>query len=404
MGRQRTAVVIALVLLAPWFCARVDAQRSRVTAPSLDVLTRWVRAVNRHEPGYPDVAVQGAVAMGYATRAALNTALPLFLRVVRTNVEFKRDDLEERLTMLGRAIRKDPGPEVFLKRAAILHADAVVFGATFPPPPYGAPQVQSNSPLLDNQPVTLTRDGVVIGEDTVIWHLPFARSLLDMLPPAEKVFVGDWYHAIAAYLFSKGMMADATGHLKQAERVLPDDPRALFDRATYAEAFGLGIFQALDDSRIPGEGRTNGDAERLYRRAVEVDPSYVEARVRLARLLDHRGRHDEAAAEITRALDARPSGVTAFYAYIVAGRISSARAQHEDALRLYREALALYEQAQSARLGASYAALMLSDVPQTMAPIASLGGEDDDPWLDYRLGAGRDVDTLLLALWTRGAQ
>jgi hypothetical protein len=403
MGRQRTAVVIALVLLAPWFGARVDAQRSRVTAPSLDVLTGWVRAVNRHEPGYPDAPVQGAVGMTYGTRTALNTALPLFLRVLRTNVEFKRDDLEERLTMLGREVRKDPGPEVFLKRAAILHADAVVFRDSFSPP-YGAPRVQSASPLLDNQPVTLTRDGVVIGEDTVIWHLPFARSLLDMLPPAEKAFVGDWYHALAAYLFSKGMMADATGHLKQAERVLPDDPRALFDRATYAETFGLAIFQAVDDSRIPGEGRTNGDAERLYRRAIEADPTYVEARVRLARLLDYRGRHDEAAAEITRALDARPSGVTAFYAYIVAGRISNARAQHEDALRLYREALALYDRAQSARLGASYAALMLSDLPQTMAPIAALGGKDDDPWLDYRLGAGRDVDTLLLALWTRASQ
>jgi hypothetical protein len=404
MGRQRTAAVIAIVLLAPFFCARVDAQRSRVTAPSLDVLTRWVRAVNQHQPGYPDAPIQGAIGMTYGMRAALNTSLPLFVRVLRTNVEFKRDDLEERLTMLGRAVRKDPGPEAFLKRAAILHADAVVFADTFAPPPYEAPRVQSDSPLLDNQPVTLTRDGVVIGEDTRIWHLPFARSLLEMLPPGEKEFVGDWYHAVAAFLFSKGMLADATGHLKQAERVLPDDPRALFDRATYAETFGLAIFQVLDDSRIPGEGKTNGEAERLYRRAVDVDPSYVEARVRLARLLDHRGRHDEAAVEITHALDARPSGVTAFYAYIVAGRIASARAQHQEALRLYREALALYEQAQSARLGASHAALMLSDMTQTMAPIAGLGGKDDDPWLNYRLGAGRDVDTLLLALWTRASQ
>ena len=51
------------------------------------------------------------------------------------------------------------------------------------------------------------------------------------------------------------------------------------------------------------------------------------------------------------------------------------------------------------------AALMLADVPQTLAPLERLGADaaafDTDPWWDYQLGAGRDVNALIPALWAR---
>ena len=306
--------------------------------------------------------------------------------------------------------------------------------------------------------MTITQDGEVVGDTPGDWNLPFARSLLDelltpterrtvsppcteeiaeglrqarlsslncrmvVLPsppvsPDDREFVGAWYHAVAAFLFAMGMNGDATGHLHYAARVLPDDPRLLFDRGSYAETFGLPIYQAVHEwassrpntviTGIPAEQKTNAEAEQHYRRALEVDPSYVEARVRLARLLDRRGRHDEAAAQIDKALEAQPAGVVGFYARIIAGRIAVARGRYDEALRHYQAASSIHPYAQSALLGASHASLMLADVPQTLAPLGQLGGDHAkvaDPWWDYQLGAGRDVNALLAALWARRAK
>ena len=245
---------------------------------------------------------------------------------------------------------------------------------------------------------------------------PNTPRMLLSTPPvstADQEFVGDWYHVVAAYLFATGMNGDATAHLQEAARALPDEPRLLFDRGSYAETLGLPIYQVVQDAasakpntfitRIPAEDKINAEAERLDRRALEVDSEYLEARVRLARLLDHRGQHDEAAAQIAKVLDARPSGVVGFYALIVGGRVATARRRYDEALQHYRAASLLYP-AQSASLGASHAALMLADVPRTLAPIEQLGMDatafDADPWLVYQIGAGRDVDALMARLWT----
>src|SRR5262249_17980688 len=159
-------------------------------------------------------------------------------------------------------------------------------------------------------------------------------------------------------------------------------------------------YQAIGDREVPSEDKTNAEAERLYRRALEIEPSCVEARVRLARLLEHRGSRDEAAAEIEKALDAHPPDAIGFYARLAARPIAPSPGRYEDALRLYREASAQYAGAQSALLGASHAAVMLADVPSALTPIAQLPGpavHDADPWQEYWRGAGREAGALLAA-------
>lgn len=444
MRIDRRLLVWCLVLVAG---VPSSAAAQRITKESNAALRRWVDAVNGHTPGEPDAAVAYVAGLTYSNRSELHPSFALFIRVLREEVVETRTPIEQNVTAFGRMTRLDPGAAIFLKRAAILHLDALALAGRFPaprddapsPPPRtrarDTPQRVEVSPLLHNEWMTLLRDGEVVGTAKRDWNLPFARSLLDVLllpatsrPTAvdcplnspvkctpvthvdrrvsadDRSFVAAWYHAVSAYLFAKGRHADAETHLQDAARVLPDDPHALFDRGTYAEVFGLPIYQTLISERT--EDRSNAQAERLFRRAIEVEPSYVEARVRLARLLEERGRYDEAAAQISTAIGTNPSGVPRFYAHIVAGRVAAARGRYEEALRHYRTAAGLYGHAQSALLGASHAALMIADLPGTLTPLEQLDGSvtasSADPWWDYEFGAGRDAVPLLDALRARG--
>jgi tetratricopeptide (TPR) repeat protein len=272
------------------------------------------------------------------------------------------------------------------------------------------------------------------------WNWPFARSLLDLLgvmpgqtswkgrtQRATDAFVSAWYHATTAYMFAEGLYGEATSQLHDASRVLPDDALALFDRGCYAEILGLPMHQALvpapdvnqrarnagslpwttpssrPELHIPAAQTTNAEAERLYRRALAIDPPLVEARVRLARLLDLRGRHAEAATELKTALSQKPSGAVAFYAHLFMGRALQALDQPDEAARHYQEALALFPDAQSAALASSQLALLRADMAASLAPVERLGAKSAsfsaDPWWQYHLAAGRDADALLKALW-----
>lgn len=421
---------LAVLLSALAACPPPSALAQRQALDSTTVLRQWAQAVTDHAPGEPDAAVRHVAGLTYRARVDLDKSFALFLAALQESFIVTRSDTDSGVTAIAREIRQKSGTPDFLKRAALLHTDALVFAGRFPRVPDDAPPPPPRTkgdpptpvrPLLYNELISLSRDGEVLGEARADWNLPFARSLLDVLvldrsPVARQdlAFVSAWYHAVAAFLFANNNYADSGAHLQHAARVLPDDPHALFDRASYAEALGLPIYQVVHDNAefrnrgyettgIPAESKTNSEAERLYRRTIAVDPSYVEARVRLARLLERRGRHEEAAGQITRALDARPAGIPLFFAHLVAGRIASARGRYEDALRHYRAASAIDPNAQSALLGASHAALMLSHVPEALGPLQRLdaapAAADEDPWLEYERGAGRDVRALLEALW-----
>jgi tetratricopeptide (TPR) repeat protein len=409
-----------------------------MTPASLEALRSWVDAVNSHLPGHRDASLVTVSSLTYEQRSILNDALPLFLNYLLAKGGAIRTESDRHIAAIGIAARRMPGTDAFLKRAAVLHSDAAVVGvvtAAAPPAPKANSSRGSVSPLLSDRPIYLDRDGEIVGEAYSNWNWPFARSLLDLLEakPGDDPFVGRWYHATAAVMLRKGWYAEASSHLAHAGTTLPVDPQILFDRATYAEIQGLPVHQVLLSAEdlvalrarrfgrtyqrgagtqraialgIPPPEVANEEAERLFRQTLAADPTFVEARVRLGRLLYERKRYEEAARELDTALAAKPTGVVAFYARLFAGRTAQALGRITDAAGHYRDADALFPGAQSALLAQSQLALLSADVAAALEPIGRIQRllsrvPTEDPWWIYHLAAGRDADALLRDMWAR---
>ena len=434
---KRTAA--AALLLLSWTDDRIARASAPdpITASTVRAVTSWVAGVRSHTPGRRDAAVGQTSTMTFEKRLELNPGVMLFLSALQGERVVADSDARKQIVDAARQTLQSPGADIFLKRAAILHGDAAMLNklddravnAT------GASSTPASSPLLTRHRLFLDKDGEIKGEVLADWNWPFARSLLDRLVPrpADDPFVAVWYHATTAFMFRWGLYGEAVTHLARSAAVLGDDALALFDRACYSEIQGLPVTQVLlseDDIMalralragrrlppsqtprgvaelgIPLPELANDEAERLFRRALRVAPDLVEARVRLARLLVERNRHQEAAGELSTVFAAKPEGPVAFYAHLFAGRAAQGLGRLDEAAGHYREATALFPGAQSARLASSQAALLGADVPATLEPIEHLDRSSPapDPWWQYHFAAGRDVDDILRDMWSKVAK
>lgn len=422
--RLAVAAWAGLALLGDQGAAQMRPDRA--TATHLVVVEEWIHAVELHVPGRADPPLRWVHALTPETRRSLNEGLAIFFHTLAGKGLVTSTPESSRLAELGRDTAKNPGANMFLKRAAVLHADAAMASSIVTVAPT-AGQAPSPTGLVR------ANDGEYAGVVVADWNWPFARSLLERLhpSPADDPFVALWYHATAAALLRPGHYGEANPHLQRAAALVPEAPWVAFDRACYSEGLTLPrAREALDDPRTrqalgertiapnpgkrgpdvvtvpaerPNKLKDEAEAERLFRRVIALDASIVEARVRLGRLLDSRGRHADALGELTAAL-ARPSdSVTAFYAHLFASRAARALGQGEVASAHVRDALALFPDAQSALLAQSHLALARGDAGGALLPMRHLAALDPDtrtdPWWQYPMGAGRNADALLAEMW-----
>jgi tetratricopeptide (TPR) repeat protein len=142
---------------------------------------------------------------------------------------------------------------------------------------------------------------------------------------------------------------------------------------------------------LRGTAGTNDEVAILerYQAAINFPDTAAEARMRAAWFLCRAGRLDEALALI----DVRPSGDTdAYVRYLtdlVRGQILRARGRLDDAERAYRDALATWPGAQSARVSLMTLRLSRGDRQEAakLADAAETASADQfDPWWTYWLG------------------
>jgi hypothetical protein len=265
---------------------------------------------------------------------------------------------------------------------------------------------------------TIAEDGQRRGVGVLDPHLWHARQLVDRtirfdIDPGHgevKAHAVAWYRTVSALLLGTNDLADLDPHIVRSLKLFPEEPGVLFDAGCYAEAYASPLMQAAMFSRGDApkpkrrtgllqadprsESRLLGEAEKRFRRVIELDPTFVEARVRLGLVLMKRGRTKDAIVELERALALPADDAVRYYALLFLGRAAAAVGDHTRAVDANTAAAALFPLAQSPRLALS----LLNAEAGTQTSDESLGGvlartdesERLDPWWVYYRGSGRN--------------
>ncbi len=368
--------------------------------PELTRLLQWLEHVDRHEPGTADLA---ALEVADWSRGELNVLVNDVHRISRflRAADRKGTRKDDTLLLYDRLFTRDQLARLFdgnqtLKRAAVLHADIATFVADNRTQHGGA---------LDGSGQVVVEDGRPRGVRYGTMHWEIGRRLLDDLAPAPGADSDArlWYRSVSAYLLRTGSFPEARKHIEKARQIFADDPAFLLDSGRLHEVFSSpGIQAAMDEQRaaesragrvlVPEVGTRRLElerAEREFRQALVLAPDETEGRIRLGRILGELNRHEEAAAELIRALGASPDGKQLYYAELFLGREQQALGAHAEALGHYENAAELYPNAQAPRLAAGQLAREGGDRARALRELRSLTDRSPayfariDPWWEY---------------------
>ena len=355
------AIALALVI--------VTASKAGLAQGSVDA---WLKAVDEHGPGKLDAQVY---VVGDWSRETLSS----ILREVTSR-------------------NANGSLNVILKSGAQLHGDIGLRIQARAKGPLGLRHGGNGS--------MLALDGREEGAGQLSFHLDFARALLDAVKPrpADHEDIRKWYRTVAAQLEQIYNLADAQPHLARARAIFADDPDMLLATGCLYETLSSPRVQSVAESMIAAGARTTGlpaagssrsQAMRYYRRALAMNPSALEAKVRLGRLLGIDGRHADAANLLRNAVaEIKNDTALAYYGWLFLGDELQATRQYPAAVAAYQRAADLYPRAQSPRLAVVCLARRVRSratgfdlMQQTLgAPTRS---DADDPWWRYYEGTGR---------------
>jgi tetratricopeptide (TPR) repeat protein len=247
----------------------------------------------------------------------------------------------------------------------------------------------------------------------------------------NATFAFDWLLTAGALHQAHANHARAFRLYVEALRLRPADPSALLARATALEhsvipdGFGAVVVADRDVWQIlePGGGEPPRELSyqlanprtqapwrqrllelltRQYRDVLELDSSRTEARLRLGRVLQARGREAEAEVELRTVASAAADPFSAAIARLCLARRETAPVRAAEA---YRSALEVDAALSPAWLGLSQALHATGDREGAVAAlerVLSLGGTRAlTAWVDYHVGRGRAFPEALETLRSR---
>ena len=311
-----------------------------------------------------------------------------------------------------------PGPENdVVKRGAMLHADIEILA-----PLDRRPAADLDRPGPAGSTLFMN-DGLQLGLLRRVSHWNMGGRLLDLVRPLDSTkslktspdpgadeTVRRWHVASSAYMIR--IRRIELSHFSRALELFPTDPEVLFFNASVHEIFAgvrmQSVMRSMKGQRagsfdVDYEGAELWRAERLYQRALELNPNFAEASIRLGRVLGLRGRHDEAVEQLKQGLLA-VEPVLQYFASLFLGGEFEVLGHGEEARRSYERAAALAPTAQSPLFGLSRVADVAGDRAAAREAIARVlklpvsNFERTDPWWVYEVVQARRVDGLVADL------
>jgi hypothetical protein len=426
----------------------------------IDRLERWLKAVTRHEPGADDEALRE---VGSWTNPDLRTlwievnVVVQLMRAPRMGIFSVRPDGQRapvairytpqqlarlmalacaaggivtsrhcvdiktatsldadlrRLSGLAGAARLRGDGNFVLRRGALLHSDVAILmrRATMEP----IATEKSAGPQRLRLQIADGRD-VDFGQDAVHWDI--ARMVLDHVKPDDAdqpapgrdAMVRDWYRATASWM--QHVEQHDNMHIARAREIFPTDPEIMFLSGCQHEAYaGPRIQSGVQSAELPagvsiGVGSARGElrqAEGFFRRALEIEPGHVEARLRHGRVLGSLGRHLEAAGELRQVVAVAPADpLLRYYAELFLGGEEEEIGQRDAARVAFEHAAALYPAAQSPLLAISRLERSYGNRPGALRALEQVfalpsdANARDDPWWTYHVAQARNADALL---------
>jgi len=279
-----------------------------------------------------------------------------------------------------------------LDAAVLLHTDAALralghgnsFGAET--------QLRAAQPLFD-WTRALTKD----------WpHDP------DYLPlgchPLPEIGARDWYLVASWSLLLYWEVDLADAYAGRGLDAAPADAELLLAAGTIKEGLALVASQSphvrsklpprAQDSLGPSarrdEGRSLREARALYRRALGVQPVYLQTHLRLGRVLSRLDELDEARAELELVVANADDPPERYLAELFLARVEEQAGDGDTAVAHYRRALDAWPDSQAARIGLVHAIATVDGSAE--APLAELLAVpwpqpiDFDPWWIYPFG------------------
>lgn len=413
---RHLALVGAAIVLA---AAILSARPAR--GEDIDALQRWLAAVHEHQPGRRDGA---ALRIGAWSNKDLDSLSPYLESLTRllpdpgdpdagAHLDLDRKAVES-IRQLARAEAARGDVNRIMKRGALLHADIMMAGTARRDrinARQAAREIRSGE-----QVAVVGLDGEHEGFAVVPRHWSLARQLLDRVhpDPASDDFVRLWYRATTAYMLQRNQWGDAERHLRHARERLTPDAFIHLDSGCLYEALGSPRAQSMMSGAEGGGFRFSTRsteeylrlAEMHFKQATVLDPTLIEARVRLGRVLIARGLSSEAVEDLEAASIASSDPVVRYYAVLFLGQANDALARRDAARAAYQRAAALYPMSQVPHLALSLLAREAGDRETAQLALRQFFHAPTeeriryDPWWVYFMGSGRHMRELVLKLWT----
>jgi len=359
-------------------------------------LKEWREAAVNHDPGKADPA---ATAIGGWRQEDLEIVIDFITKLASQSKGSLKRTIEKtpvrsRLGLTGQEVQKGDLNRI-LKQGALLHTDIALL------------KLETGNFNNLSELLGAFIDGHLILQPKRV-HWEFARRLINSIAPSpsKDPEAKQWYIATTAYMQSLRHLSYARENIEAALEIFPSDERILLYAGALHETWASPANQNIQlppNSQVIYESKKKEleQAQKLYRKAIAVNPDLAEAHLRLGRVQGLLGIHPQAIVALHRAVALSRDPQLSYYASLYLGYAFEMISRPDDARDQYERAAMLYPFAQSPLLALSQLARSQDDTEDALRilqRVFSLPIEDPgvkDPLWIYDLSHVRDTSALI---------